>query len=134
MLCFNYTVLEGERETVDLCFGGRLPGVNGIDFIQSQFGDSLIFNLGYVYRAIYRNSLLTDTNLWFPENMPYGQDTTFMIQAISNAMSVGSISDALYRYRQTNTQISAHLRQGTGLCIYLSTIGTGEMILDWRSL
>lgn len=133
VICFNYSVLKNNSESVDKCFKEELHNLNGVSFIEKQFGKELIYHLGYAVRSVYRLQLVMDNNIRFPENMRFGQDTTFMMQAIVVADKVAVIPDALYRYRQTDSQVTSQLNRGSGKLIYFSTIGAAEMIINWRN-
>ena len=133
ILCFNYTILGNDGEIKDNCFRREMPVMTGLSFIKSQFGKELVFHMGYVWRAVYKRSLLLQNDIWFIENLPWGEDTTYMMRAIAKADRVSATSDALYCYRQTESQITARLYEGKGELIYYSTIYTGEMIVRWRN-
>lgn len=132
-LCFNYTVFGECKETLDKCFSERIPLTNGISFVEKQFGNNLIYHLGYSWRTVYRRNMILEHGICFAENMRFGQDTTFMMQAIAVADKVAAIPDALYRYRQTDSQVTSQLNGGSGRLIYYSTIGAAEMIVNWRN-
>lgn len=132
VLCFNYTILKGESELVDLCFEANSPILSGTVFLEKVWGKTLIYNLGNPVRSFFRREILQKNNILFEEHVPYGEETTFMAYVISCSERVSSITDALYRYRQTDSQISSQLRKGHGDIIYFSTLGAGESILRWR--
>lgn len=133
VLCFNFFIVNPCNKQFDTCFFRCFSAMDGLSFLDTVFGNKVIFNLGYPWRAVYSLKIILDNNIEFVENMPYGQETTFMVEVISSSERVAAITDALYGYRQNENNVSFSLhKQGKGNLIYYSIIGAAEMVLKWK--
>ena len=133
VLCFNFYIVNPGSKQLDTCFCQDVETKDGLSFLKEVFGNKVIFNLGYPWRAVYSLKKILDNNIKYVENMPYGQETTFMAEVISLSERVAAITDALYGYRQNETNVSYSLHnQGKGNLIYYSIIGAAEMVLKWK--
>ena len=133
VICFNYVIKDSHKEIVDRCFSKYAIYPKGLDFLVGLFGKGIIFNLGYVVRAIYSRQLLVDYKLQFPVGLSYGEDTTFMAEAIAYAKNVISIEDGIYYYRQNENSLTRDLdTHWKALVIYQSVFVAGGIIIDWR--
>ncbi len=103
--------------------------LNGSIFLDYTFGNQLIFNLGYPYRAIFQKKHLININATFPENISYGEETTYMARCIVHAKRVMSFSDAFYCYRQNPSSITSKLEIGfKGELVFQSIINAGNYV------
>lgn len=57
-------------------------------------------DLCFSVRIIFRSSVIKDNHLEFDEEIRYGEDMVFNIEAICNSKRIMTISDALYMYRK----------------------------------
>lgn len=76
--------------------------MNGLDFVESVFNTSIIYHMGYPWRFIVRKEYLIQNNLFFPENIRYGEDTIWMPQILFFAKKIASLSTFGYMYRHHN--------------------------------
>lgn len=79
--------------------------MNGIDFMEYNFGDAFVFYLGYVWRMLLRREYIIETKLSFPEGQ-YWEDTVYFPKAILNANRVSSVDVLGYYYRKNPASIS----------------------------
>lgn len=134
VICFNYVIKNNHSEIIDRCFLKYAVYKEGVDFLIDIFGNGIIYNLGYVVRAIYSRSLLMEHKLLFPEGISYGEDTTFMAEAIAYAHYVISLEEGIYYYRQNEKSISRDLdTHWKALTIYQSVFIAGRLIIDLRN-
>lgn len=131
VLCFNFFIKAGDSEAVDYGFKISSQLDDGISFLINQFGNCIVQNLGYPWRAVYKRQLIVDNTIGFLENCLYGEETTFMAEAVIASRKVKCIPDALYCYRQTEQSASSQLsQQMRGDLIFQSIIVAGNMVLD----
>ena len=94
------------------------------------FGDGIIYHLGYAVRAVYRKHVLQEHGVRFPEQLIYGEDTTFMAEGVMYGKRVMAVDDVLYNYRQERaTSSSAQLVEMKGERIYESIFRAGELVV-----
>lgn len=130
ILSFNIYKQYDDKRIEDTAFEKEVTACNGVEFLNKVFGALLIYNLGYPVRSIYSRELLLKNGIVFPEHMLYGEDTTFMAEAISKASRVACITDYLYNYRQNTNSSSAQLFQKMkGNLIFESCIVAGDMVV-----
>ena len=129
-LCFNYQLLYEDRTVGEQVFDDSSDVQSGENFLINTFADGIIYHLGYPVRTIYRRSVLLDYGIRFPEQLLYGEDTTFMAEAIMYSRRVTAISDVLYNYRQdVSTSSSAQLAEMKGERIFESIFSSGDLVL-----
>lgn len=132
-LCFNYQFLYRDRTVVKHIFNSSTTVQCGVDFLLTTFGEGLIYHLGYPWRTVYRRSLIIERSIRFPEQLLYGEDTTFMVETIMYANKVMAIRDVLYNYRQNViTSSSTQLVEMRGERIYDSIFNAGTLILELK--
>jgi glycosyltransferase involved in cell wall biosynthesis len=133
-LCFNYNLLYKDRIVAEKVFNDSMIVQNGVSFLLNTFSDKLIYNLGFPWRTIYRRSILWNCSIRFPEQLLFGEDTTFMQEGIMHSNRVKAISDVLYNYRQNvSTSSSAQLTELRGMRIYESIFCAGELIVLFKN-
>ncbi len=134
VLCFNIKIIDNvgqvvNTETLFPTIGAR--SINGVTFLDEVFKDSLIYNLGYAYRAIYKRSHLVEHEILFPENISYGEDTTYMATAVLYASKVYSLEEGYYQYRQNMLSVTYSLeRQYRGKIVFQSIFHAGSLVCD----
>lgn len=132
-LCFNYQLLYENRTVAEHVFDDSAEVQSGVNFLLSTFGDGLIYHLGYPVRTVYRRSVLVEHGIRFPEQLLYGEDTTFMAEGVMYAKRVKAISDVLYNYRQNvATSSSAQLAEMKGERIYESIFRAGALVVELK--
>ncbi len=105
--------------------------LNGPQLLQATFGNQLIYNLGYPYRAIFKNDFLKKINAVFPENISYGEETTYMARCIVYAKRIMSFSNAYYCYRQNPSSVTNKLEVGfKGELVFQSIVNAGNYVQD----
>jgi len=133
ILAFNIATVseKGDLLSQENAFTDVISTTKGIDFLNNTFGKSIIFNLGYPFRAIYRRGLLKQINANFPTEISYGEETIFMARCILWADRVMSISDSYYFYRQNPLSVTASLEKSfRGHLLFQSIFCAGNLILD----
>jgi glycosyltransferase involved in cell wall biosynthesis len=129
-LCFNYALWYHDRKIEEKVFDESMRIQKGVDFFLDVFGNGLIYNLGFAWRAVYRRKVLMDKVVRFPEHLLYGEDTTFMAEGVMHGERVMAVDDVLYNYRQeVATSSSAQLADMKGERIYESIFRAGELIV-----
>lgn len=130
VMSFNIFLLRGDEYRRETVFNNNIVACKGIDFLHVAFGKRLVYNLGYPYRSLYKKSLLLENDIHFPERMLYGEDTTFMAEAICAANRVSCVNDYIYIYRQNPSSVSTQLfKEMRGDLIYESCIQAGDMVV-----
>lgn len=130
-LCFNKQLKQDDQLKVDEVFVKQTEILPGCQFLNEVFGQQIIFNLGYPVRCIYKRSILIDNNIRFLEGVSYGEETTFMAEAIICSNRVMSITNALYIYRQHEQAVTSKLeKRGNGMLIYQSIIVAGNLVIQ----
>ena len=96
----------------------------------NNFGSEIIYYVfGYPWRAVYRKELLEQYDAHFPENILYGEETTFLVEACVHSKRVLGIDNILYNYRQGIQSISTQLTVDMkGERIYESIFQAGKLI------
>lgn len=129
-LCFNYALWFSDRKQEEHVFEKLQRVQKGADFLMDVFGDGIIYHLGYAVRAVYRRQVLMDNGIRFPEQLIYGEDTTFMAMGVMCGEHVLAVNDVLYNYRQeVATSSSAQLVDMKGERIYESIFRAGELVV-----
>ena len=136
VLCFNIIIKDGYRSKQEIVYKEDIGVVDGTIFLHKIFGDQIIYHLGYPYRCLYNREQILKNFIRFPEGMLYGEDTTFMAEAICSAKRVACIPTCAYNYIQNSQSSSAQLfHDMRGDLIYQSTIQAGDMIVKlFRSI
>lgn len=130
VLCFNIIIKEGKELKEELVFRNDMEIMKGVDFLDTIFGAQIIYHLGYPYRCLYSRELLLAEAIRFPEGMLYGEDTTFMAEAICAAKRVACVKKSAYYYIQNPQSATAQLyRDMHGELIYQSCIQAGDMVV-----
>lgn len=106
VLCFNYRRVDdsGKELSVHQVFQPK-EAQDGYAFVNSTFGNTVVFHMGYVWRFLYRREYLLERHLFFPEHVCW-EDTVFMPKALLEAERVAAVSDVLYSYRVNAESIS----------------------------
>lgn len=129
-LCFNYALWYSDRKQEEHVFEKSQRVQKGADFLMDVFGDGIIYHLGYAVRAVYRRKVLMEHDVRFPEQLIYGEDTTFMAEGLMCGERVMAVDDVLYNYRQeVATSSSAQLAEMKGERIYESIFRAGELVV-----
>ena len=133
-LCFNYSLWHSNRKKVEHVFEKSQRIQSGADFLMDVFGDGIIYHLGYAVRAVYRRQVLMEHDVRFPEQLIYGEDTTFMAKGVMYSQRVMAVDDVLYNYRQeVATSSSAQLAEMKGERIYESIFRAGELVVELKN-
>lgn len=131
VLCFNYIVIEGDVEKDECIFKSDIGVKNGVALLNEVFGCQIIHHLGYPVRCWYRRDVLLGNNIRFSEGMTFGEETTFMVEAICASMRVACVPTIAYRYVQNRTSSSAQLFCDLrGELIYQSCVLAGDMVVN----
>lgn len=77
----------------------------GHDYALEVMKGALIYNLGFVWRMIFKTSYLKEHNFLFPEHV-FWEDTVFMPKALLYAPKLKSIEDSYYLYRTNPASVS----------------------------
>lgn len=129
-LCFNYAMWYSDRKKEEYVFDKSQIVKRGADFLMDVFDDGIIYHLGYACRAVYRRQVLMEHGVCFPEQLIYGEDTTFMAEGVMFGERVMAVDDVLYNYRQeVATSSSAQLAEMKGERIYESIFRAGELVV-----
>lgn len=129
-LCFNYALWYSDRKKEEYVFEKSQIVKIGANFLMDVFGDGIIYHLGYAVRAVYRRQVLMEHSVRFPEQLIYGEDTTFMAEGVMYSQRVMAVDDVLYNYRQeVATSSSAQLAEMKGERIYESIFRAGELVV-----
>lgn len=130
-MCFNYNCLYEDRTIVEHVFDDSMFIQKGVIFLLDTFENELIYHVGFPWRTIYRRTILIDNCVRFPEQLLYGEDTTFMVEGLMYSSRVRAISNVLYNYRKNvSTSSSALLAEMRGEPIYESILCAGVLLLD----
>jgi glycosyltransferase involved in cell wall biosynthesis len=129
-LCFNYALWYSDRKKEDHLFEKSIKVKKGADFLMDVFGGGIIYHMGYAVRAVYSRQVLLEHGVRFPEQLIYGEDTTFMAEGVIYGERVMAVDDVLYNYRQeVATSSSAQLAEMKGERIYESIFRAGELVV-----
>ncbi len=79
--------------------------MNGQRFVETQFGDSFVYYIGYVWRFLLRREYIKQNGFYFPEGQ-YWEDTVYFPRAILYADRIMSSTIFGYYYRTNPTSIS----------------------------
>ncbi|MBR1564506.1 MAG: glycosyltransferase [Paludibacteraceae bacterium] len=135
VFCFNLVITEPGREYVDKAFYSISLPEKGSAFLFHQFRSCIVHNLGYPWRAVYKRSIIERDNIKFIEDILFGEETTFMAEAILASERVLCVPDALYYYRQNSSSASAQLfEQMRGELIYQSIFVAGTLVLRLQKM
>ncbi|MEI8273794.1 MAG: glycosyltransferase family 2 protein [Paludibacter sp.] len=134
LFCFNIEKVtdQGIFINKEQVFSTIESPLNGIDFLKKTFGSTLIYHLGYPYRALYRRDYLITKKFYFPEQLSYGEETVYLARATAFAQRVASTDESYYLYRQSLTSISVNLIKLKGDIIYQSVIRAASLILKFE--
>lgn len=106
VFCFNYRRQdESGNELSKYEVFQDTPVQDGISFVQSVFGNNIVYHMGYVWRFLYRTDYLRLHQLFFPENVCW-EDTVYIPKALLEADRVGAVNSILYSYRVNPESIS----------------------------
>ena len=109
-LCFNYALWYHDRKIEEKVFDESMRIQKGVDFFLDVFGNGLIYNLGFAWRAVYRRKVLMDKVVRFPEHLLYGEDTTFMAEGVMHGERVMALDDVDGAYPAINNEFAKYLR------------------------
>lgn len=133
-LCFNYALWYSDRKKEEYVFEKSQIVKKGADFLMDVFGGGIIYHLGYAVRAVYSRQVLLEHGVRFPEQLIYGEDTTFMAEGVIYGERVMAVDDVLYNYRQeVATSSSAQLAEMKGERIYESIFRAGELVVELKN-
>ena len=131
VLCFNYLIKQNALEFEDSVFKSVSQVIDGITFLIRQFGKSIVPNLGYPCRAVYKRQIIVEHNISFFEGILYGEETTFMAEVVIKAKRVKCIPLSIYCYRQNEQSVSSNLTlHHRGDLIYQSIIVAGNIVYN----
>ena len=134
VLNFNYHLMYKDNSIAVKVFDDSIRVENGVSFLLNTYAEELICHLGFPWRTVYRMSMLRDCSIRFPEQLLYGEDTTFMVEGIMHSNRVRAISDVLYNYRQNvATSSTAQLTALSGKRIYESIFCAGALIIALKN-
>lgn len=130
VFCFNYSLKYVDAGQICKVFKeSRVK--SGYQFIESQWGQKIIYYLGYPFIAVFRKSIVTENNISFIENTTYGEDTTFITEVIAESNRVASTAKSFYNYRQGHTSSTSLLMKSwKGAQIYESIFVAGNLVVD----
>ena len=132
-LCFNYQLVYLNETKQEIVFEKSVVPAAGADFLLDVFGDGVVYHLGYAVRAVYRRELLLENKISFPENLIYGEDTTFMAETCVCGQRVMAITDVLYNYHQREQSSSTQLMVDmNGERIYESIFVAGGLVYQLK--
>ena len=77
----------------------------GLDYAREVMKGALIYNLGFVWRMMFKTSYLRERNLLFPEHV-FWEDTVFMPKTLLYAEKVSSLEECYYQYRTNPASVS----------------------------
>lgn len=120
-------VVEKEDAFIDLT--DRI--YTGVEILKTTFANGIIYNLGYPFRGVFRKQLLSNFNELFPENISYGEETTFVARCLLYAKRAMSSNDSFYYYRQNPNSVTNELEVAfNGRLIFQSIINAGNYVED----
>lgn len=130
VFCFNYSLKYEDSEQICEVFKESAVK-SGYQFIETQWGQKIIYYLGYPVIAVFRKSVVTDSKISFVENTTYGEDTTFITEVIAESSRVASTAESFYNYRQGHTSSTSLLMKSwRGAQIYESIFVAGNLIYN----
>ena len=135
LLMFNYKRINGQNEFI---VASKLVSdseyvESGLSFVNRVFGKNFSYNLGYVWRQIYRVDYLKSNNLRFPLHS-FWEDTVFMPKALLLASRVKSIDSALYHYRVNEESVSGvHKKQYRADLVYQFSFIAGKDLFNFAN-
>lgn len=99
---FNKLYKKAKEEHSDIT-KGRLVFVKNkqqsIDCLNEKIIKSNKFNLLYgFYCCIYKKSLLLDNNIYFNDDLIYGEDSYFLLQSVMYSKKIAIVDDIYYYY------------------------------------
>lgn len=132
VLCFNYRKTdEGGKELSTYNVFSKVSPINGYSFVNTVFGSTIVFHMGYAVRFIFKVDYLKSRRLLFPEGVIW-EDTVYMPKALLKASRVASIPDILYSYRTNPASISnIYIKSYPAKLIYDWSFVTGKELLDF---
>ncbi len=106
VLLFNFEKVDinGRFIKSEIVFHNSMI-LKGLDYANEVMKGALIYNLGFVWRMMFKTSYLRERNLLFPEHV-FWEDTVFMPKALLYAEKVSSIEECYYQYRTNPASVS----------------------------
>lgn len=99
VLAFNYEDLNETKAVLNRPkVFGNTEVLNGLDFVEKSFGDSIVYHMGYMVRFLCRRDFLMSRRIFFPEGILYGEDTVIMLKLLFRSSRVQSIDCFAYQY------------------------------------
>lgn len=130
VFCFNYSLKYEDSEQICEVFKESAVK-SGYQFIETQWGQKIIYYLGYPVIAVFRKSIVMDNNISFIENVTFGEDTTFIAEVIAESTRVASTAESFYNYRQGHTSSTSLLMKSwRGVQIYESIFVAGNLVIS----
>lgn len=130
IIYLNYCILRNdvvEKEIIQTKSQNNY--IDGVSFLLNVFGDGLIYDLGFPWRAIFKRELLMSNNIRFPEKYLYGEDTTFFAEASLFAKNVLTTENIAYNYNIRENSASSQLTTSMrGEQIYESIFLAGNLV------
>lgn len=109
------------------------------DIVYNSFSAEALFkepgSKPFIWRYFIRRNLLTENDLWFWEDLPFGEDTLFQFTILPFAANITFCKERLYRYRTSRenslmADSSAALAYKTRMHIRI----VGLIIQTWKEL
>lgn len=106
VLLFNYQDTDEVGTIIKVCdFFKDTNPLDGYNFVNIIFGDSIVYHMGYVVRFLLRREFVKINNLLFPEG-EYWEDTVYFPKALLLAHRIASMDVLAYSYRHHASSIS----------------------------
>ncbi len=108
--------------------------MNGLEFVEYVFQESIIYHMGYPWHFLVRREYLIQNDLFFPENIRYGEDTVWMPQILLLASKVASTSTFGYMYRHHSQSTCGMFDKSyPGRTIYERCFVASELLISFAN-
>lgn len=132
---FNYKEIDAsDNVTAEPIVFQDSIGMNGLDFVEDVFQEGIIYHMGYPWRFLARREYLIQNDLFFPENIRYGEDTVWMPQILLLASKITSTSTFGYMYRHHNQSTCGMFDKSyPGRTIYERCFVASELLISFAN-
>ncbi|WP_205450011.1 CDP-glycerol glycerophosphotransferase family protein [Clostridium botulinum] len=97
----------------------------------TTFNDEIGFaNNIIAWNKLYNKKFLIENNIYFDENLRYGEDRSFVMKAYTHADSIHIIPNCIYNYRERESQNNKSATQEFTLKIFNESIEACKMDVD----
>lgn len=121
VLAFNFKdVDERARVIRDYKLFSDSGIMTGLRFMKDILGEHLYYNIGFVWRFIYKRAFLMENNLCFPEGVCW-EDTRYVPESIFLSKRIMSTSEVGYLYRHRESSA----------CNVFKKVYSGKLIFDF---